>query len=67
MTATTITEESMEVTPHDLDDARKPPLSPLGILLMNFGFEPVQLRFATVGGEPDLHLHRSQTRKSYRC
>ena len=39
MTATTITEESMEVTPHDLDDARKPPLSPLGILLMNFGFE----------------------------
>jgi maltose/moltooligosaccharide transporter len=45
MTATTITEESMEVTPHDLDDARKPPLSSLGILLMNFGFFGIQFSF----------------------
>ena len=27
------------------DDARKPPLSPLGILLMNFGFFGIQFSF----------------------
>jgi maltose/moltooligosaccharide transporter len=45
MTTTTITEEISDVAPRDLDDARKPPLSPLGILLMNFGFFGIQFSF----------------------
>jgi maltose/moltooligosaccharide transporter len=41
----TTTEESRAVAPRDLDDARKPPLSQLGILLMNFGFFGIQFSF----------------------
>ena len=43
--ALTVIEESKPVAPRDLDDARKPPLSPLGILLMNFGFFGIQFSF----------------------
>jgi hypothetical protein len=43
--ALTVTEESRDVAPRDLDDARKPPLSSLGILLMNFGFFGIQFSF----------------------
>ena len=41
----TVTEESSDVAPRDYDDARKPPLSQLGILLMNFGFFGIQFSF----------------------
>ena len=41
----TVIEESSDVAPRDFDDARKPPLSPLGILLMNFGFFGIQFSF----------------------
>ena len=41
----TLAEESTAVAPRDIDDARKPPLSPLGILLMNFGFFGIQFSF----------------------
>jgi hypothetical protein len=43
--ALTVTEESSDVAPRDFDDARKSPLSPLGILLMNFGFFGIQFSF----------------------
>jgi maltose/moltooligosaccharide transporter len=43
--AVTVIEESSDVAPRDFDDARKPPLSPLGILLMNFGFFGIQFSF----------------------
>ena len=43
--ALTVTEDSRPVAPRDLDDARKPPLSQLGILLMNFGFFGIQFSF----------------------
>ena len=41
----TVVEESSEVAPRDFDDARKPLLSPLAILLMNFGFFGIQFSF----------------------
>jgi maltose/moltooligosaccharide transporter len=41
----TVTEESSDLAPRDFDDARKPPLNPLGILLMNFGFFGIQFSF----------------------
>ena len=41
----TVIEESSDVAPRDFDDSRKPPLSPLGILLMNFGFFGIQFSF----------------------
>jgi hypothetical protein len=44
-TITTVTEEAGEVAPRDLDHARKPPLSPIGLLLMNFGFFGIQFSF----------------------
>ena len=43
--AVTVTEESSDVAPRDFDDARKPLLSPLAILLMNFGFFGIQFSF----------------------
>ena len=43
--ALTITEESRDVAPRDQDDARKPPLSSMAILLMNFGFFGIQFSF----------------------
>ncbi len=41
----TVVEERSDVVPRDFDDARKPPLSPMAILLMNFGFFGIQFSF----------------------
>jgi maltose/moltooligosaccharide transporter len=41
----TVTEVSTAGAPRDLDDARKPPLSQFGVLLMNFGFFGIQFSF----------------------